>query len=66
MTLPFLGPAGLNGPKSGIVGQGITIPDWWGPLGAILGHFGVILGLRARGWGLFGAYFSPVRLDKMT
>ena len=46
--------------------RGITILDWWRPLGAILGHFGVILELRARGWGLFGAYFSPIWLDKMT
>ena len=30
----------LNGPKSGTVGQGMTILYWWGPLGAILGHFG--------------------------
>ena len=36
------------------------------PVGAILGHFGVILELRARGWGLFVAYFSPVWLHKMT
>ena len=36
------------------------------PVGAILGHFGVILELRARGWGLFVAYFSPVWLPKMT
>ena len=61
-----MGPEDLNGPKSGIVGQGITIPDWWGHLGAILGHFGVILGPRARGWGLFGAYFSSIWLLKMT
>ena len=46
--------------------RGITILDWWRPLGAILGHFGLILELRARGWGLFGAYFSPIWLDKMT
>ena len=50
--------------------KGITIPDWWGPLGPILGHFGshfgVILGPRARLLGLFGAYFSPVWLPKMT
>ena len=55
---------GLNGPKSHRLGQGITILYWWGPWGAILGHFGVILGLRARGWGLLGAYFSPIWLSK--
>ena len=38
----------------------------WGPCWDILGHFRVILGLRARGWGLFGAYFSPVWLPKRT
>ena len=43
MTLLFVGPEDLNGPKSGIVGQGITIPDSWGPLGAILGHLGPFL-----------------------
>ena len=31
----------LNGPKSGTVGQGITILCWWG-------HFGATLGRRAR------------------
>ena len=46
------------------LGQGITILYWWGPLGAILGHFRVILGPRARSWGLFGAYFSTVWLPK--
>ena len=53
----------LNGSKSGTVGQGNYHT---GLVEAILGHFGVILELRARGWGLFGAYFSPVWLDKMT
>ena len=59
----------LNFPKSGTVGQGMTILYWWGPLGifwVILGHIRGILGPRARGWGLFGAYFSPVWLLKTT
>ena len=43
-----------------------TIPNWWEPLGPILGHFGEILGHRARLLGLIGAYFSPVWLPKMT
>ena len=65
MTLPFLGPAGLNGPKSGIVGQGITIPDSWGPLGAILGHLGPFLsdfGAQSKRlgpvWSLFIIYLA--------
>ena len=60
----------LMAPKLILCDKGITIPDWWGPLGPILGHFGshfgVILGTRARLLGLFGAYFSPVWLPKMT
>ena len=28
----------LNSPKSGTMGQGITILYWWKPLGAILGQ----------------------------
>ena len=47
-------------PKSSTLGQGITIQYLGGPLGAILshfgpylGHFGVILAARARGWGQF-------------
>ena len=39
MTLPFWAQKGLNGPESGIVGQGITISDWWE---AFRGHFGPI------------------------
>ena len=62
----FWAQKGLNDSKSCMVGQGVTIHDWWGPLGAILGHFGVILGPRARSWGLFGAFFSPIWLLKMT
>ena len=31
---------GLNGPKSCIVGQSITIRYWWGPLGTIWDHLG--------------------------
>ena len=56
----------LNGPKYGTVGHGMTILYRWGPLGAIFGHFGVILGPRVSGWGLFGAYFSPLWLPKTT
>ena len=37
----FWAQKGLNDSKSCMVGQGVTIPDWWGPLGAILGHLGV-------------------------
>ena len=54
----------LHAQKYCTIGQGITILYWWGPLGAILGHFRVILGPRARSWGLFGAYFSTVWLPK--
>ena len=36
---PFWAQKGLNGPESGIVGQGITISDWWE---AFRGHFGPI------------------------
>ena len=31
---------GLNGPKSCIVGQSITMLYWWGPLGTIWEHLG--------------------------
>ena len=34
--------------------------------GAIFGHFGVVLGPIVSGWGLFGAYFSPLWLPKTT
>ena len=58
-------------PKSSTLGQGITIQYLGGPFVAILGHFGpylvhfgVILAARARGWGQFGANFSPFKLLK--
>ena len=50
----------LIGPSSGTMGQGITILYWWGPLEAILGHFRVILWPRARGLGLFRAYYESI------
>ena len=64
----------LNGPKSGTVGQSLTILYKWGPLGAILGYFGPYWSdFRAHSAGalgpvlsLFKAYFSQDWLPKMT
>ena len=54
-------PNSLNDHKSGSIGQTVTTWYQWGPFAAILGHFGVNLAARARGWGQFGANFSPFR-----
>ena len=56
----------LNCPKSGIFDHTGLVEAFRGHLGPFGGCFGVILGPRARGWGLFGAYFSPIWLLKMT
>ena len=40
--------------------SGVLLQPFW----AILGHLGVILVTRTRGWGQFGANFSPFRLFK--
>ena len=60
-------------PKLSTLGQGITIQYMGGPFVAILGHFGpflvhfwVNLAARARGWGQFGANFSPFKLFKTS
>ena len=67
---PFFGPIGVwiapNLVKWDRVLPYCTSGGLWGPFWAISGHLGLISGPRARGWVLFGVYFSPIWLPKMT
>ena len=53
----------FNSPKTDTMRQGNYHT---GLVGVFRAHFEVILGPRVRLLGLFGAYFSPVWLPKMT
>ena len=48
----------LNGPKSGIVGQDITILNWWVPLGAIFWQFLAIS--EGPVWNLFVIHLAQI------